>query len=282
MWVSACSDVGKVRTGNEDSYCVIDLSPTWEGHFFAVADGMGGYEAGEVASALAIMAAQDKLRQLLATSEKGNKAEKPDNAEKSDNADKTEKPSEEKAGVTLVGVPARNTLETVIRKAISHANDAILEECDRRPGCTGMGTTMTAALVGGGKLSLGHVGDSRAYLIRGGAIQQLTEDHSLVGELVRNGSLTESEAMIHPQRNILTNALGAGDDLQIDVISFDIQEGDILVLSTDGLTNLVRASEILEVVTLAIEPERVAEELTGLANQRGGHDNITVVVARLA
>ncbi|MCL5047094.1 MAG: Stp1/IreP family PP2C-type Ser/Thr phosphatase [Actinobacteria bacterium] len=276
MWVSARSDVGKVRTGNEDSYCVIDLSPTWEGHFFAVADGMGGYEAGEVASALAIMAAQDKLRQLLATSEKGDKAEKPDNA------DKTEKPSEEEADVTLAGVPARNTLETVIRKAISHANDAILEECDRRPGCTGMGTTMTAALVGGGKLSLGHVGDSRAYLIRGGAIQQLTEDHSLVGELVRNGSLTESEAMIHPQRNILTNALGAGDDLQIDVISFDIQEGDILVLSTDGLTNLVRASEILEVVTLATEPEKVADELTGLANQRGGHDNITVVVARLA
>ncbi len=244
MRVSVASDVGRVRAGNEDNYCVIDLRPAWEGDLYAVADGMGGYEAGEVASALAVLTLVDRVREGMS-------------------ADPQADP------------------EDVLRDAVFGADLAIFAEAQRR-GVSGMGTTLTVALVGRGKVRWAHVGDSRAYLLGRGGMLQLTDDHSLVGEMLRTGSLSEHEAMVHPQRNILTNALGTGGLSRVDTGCTEAAADDLLVLCTDGLTNLVTKEEIQARLADRSDLDGAARRLTELANERGGHDNITVLVVELS
>jgi protein phosphatase len=144
-----------------------------------------------------------------------------------------------------------------------------------------MGTTVTAALVNDGRISFGHVGDSRAYLLRDGALQQVSDDHSLVGELVRRGALTPDEAARHPQRSIITRALGADDNVDVDTWSIDAQEGDVVLLCSDGLSGMVGEDEMLRILSSGAGLQQVARELVVAANAAGGDDNVTAIVFRI-
>lgn len=238
---AARSDAGQVRRVNEDSYCSVRLDsprPLW---LWAVADGIGGYEAGDVASALAVQVLPEAVRRAWAAGR----------------------------------APA-----VFLSQAIAAVNDAILAEKDRR-GVEDMGTTLTAVIFDGEYLYVGHTGDTRAYLLRGGAIRQLTDDHSLVGELLRKGTLTEAEAMHHPRRNVITHALGIDPEARIDVCKERAEAGDRLIVCSDGLTTLVAADEIANAVLANPDLQAVATNLVDLSNLRGGYDNVTVVLADL-
>lgn len=223
----ACTDVGRLRQSNEDALVLADP-------VFAVADGMGGARAGEVASAMAVAA----LYGLAGGADE------------------------------LVG-------------ALEDVNARIHTAAQADATLTGMGTTATAALITRDELVIAHVGDSRAYLLRDGRLQQVTEDHSLVAELIRRGALTPAEAERHPQRSVITRALGAEPGVEVDVVRLVPQAGDVLLLCSDGLTGMVGDGEIGRIVggpgTL---PER-ARELVRAANGAGGEDNVTVVLVRI-
>lgn len=167
-----------------------------------------------------------------------------------------------------------------MRAAFRLANQKILALAQEKD-LNGMGTTLTALLLREETFILGHVGDSRAYLIREKKIQQLTNDHSVVGELLRAGTLSPAEAMVHPHRHLLTRALGTSAEVEVDVTAFRALLDDVLVLCTDGLTSLVEEEEIARVVERSYHPQQAADELVRLANERGGTDNITVIVAYL-
>jgi protein phosphatase len=221
------SDVGQLRDINED-YPLVDERLT----LFAVADGMGGHQGGEVASRTAIEA----LRASVAS-----------------------------------GLP--------INEAITRANDAVLKRAEGNDELAGMGTTLTAVVVAGGsQLLVGHVGDSRAYLLRGGVLERITEDHSLVEELVREGRLTPEQAEVHPQRAIITRALGVEPFLDVDLYTVAVESGDRLILCSDGLTTMLREREVERLARTESDPQRAAETLVDAANAAGGEDNITVVV----
>lgn len=231
MRVGARSDNGLVRESNEDGFLVGKT-------VFAVADGMGGHRAGEVASSIVLGAV---------------------------------------AELEGAGGPDADRLE----HAVLEGHRRVLTESKRRREYAGMGTTVTAALIAGTKLHLRHVGDSRAYLVRKGRASQLTQDHSLVGDMIREGKLTEQEAMVHPHRNVLTRALGTAKEVQVDAVEIELRPGDSVILCTDGLTNLVREVEIARTVIECSDPQAAADALVDLACRRGGHDNITVVVIHL-
>lgn len=231
-WGSA-TDVGRVRTNNEDSLFV--QSP-----IFAVADGMGGPAAGEVASAIAVAT----LKAALAN---------PDGHSRDALAD-----------------------------AVHQANLAIYERAGEDPALRGMGTTLTAlALVeeqGDDVLAVVNVGDSRAYRLRDGELEQLTDDHSVVEEMVRIGRLTPDEATLHPQRHMLTRALGIQPDVEVDCFGITPFAGDRYLLASDGLTNEVADPEIASILRRYEDPDDAAQELVHLARTNGGRDNITVIV----
>jgi serine/threonine protein phosphatase PrpC len=225
------SDVGRQREGNEDSFLV-------DPPLFAVADGMGGAQAGEVASRLAV--------ETL--------AEMP---------------------------PDEGNVEDELSEAIADANRRIHDRAQSDRELAGMGTTLTAAFVHDGKVTLGHVGDSRAYRFRDGDLNQLTDDHSLVAELERHGKLTAAEARVHPQRSMILRALGIGPDVEVDTYCFVGEPGDVFLLCSDGLSGLVHDEVIAEVLEGCETLDAAAEELIELANLSGGSDNITTVLFRL-
>jgi PPM family protein phosphatase len=219
--VGARTDVGRVRKGNEDSF-------TAEEPLYAVADGMGGHQGGEVASSVAL--------EVLGTGD--------------------------------------GTLEELVRKA----NDEVVRRAAKDPGLSGMGTTLTALRREGDTLRLAHVGDSRAYLLRDGTIQRLTKDHSVVQRLVDEGRLTADEAEIHPQRSILTRALGVDEAVQVDQGAIEPQPADRLLLCSDGLTSMVDEDAITGILVEHTDPQAAADALVEAANGAGGQDNITAVV----
>jgi protein phosphatase len=222
------SDTGRKRRRNEDSYVV---APP----LFAVADGMGGAQAGEVASKLAAAALEDTDPGTLSGPER------------------------------LVSL-------------IQEANRRVYERASSDPSTSGMGTTMTVALVEDAHVWIGHVGDSRAYLVREEKLEQLTEDHSLVAELVRSGRLSPEEADSHPQRSVVTRALGTDPDVDVDTFSIDPKPGDLFLICSDGLTSMVSDEGILEEISRHREDLRAAAKaLVRAANKGGGEDNITVV-----
>ena len=215
------TDPGRRRRRNEDSY-VIDPP------LFAVADGMGGAQAGEVASKLAAGAVKER------------------------GAD----------------------VESLIQEANRRVHQRSLED----PNTSGMGTTLTVAAVEDGAVSIGHVGDSRAYLVRDGSLEQLTEDHSLVGELMRTGKLSAEEAETHPQRSMITRALGTDPNVDVDIFSVDPRDGDLFLLCSDGLTSMVDDREILRLVgEKRGDLDGLVKALIKAANKGGGEDNITVI-----
>jgi PPM family protein phosphatase len=225
------TDVGRQRSANEDS---LVLRPP----FFAVADGMGGAKAGEVASAIA--------------AETFEAAGRPGEAPEAE-------------------------LSRLLREANRRIYDLAVGDESRR----GMGTTLTAAKVHGDEISLGHVGDSRAYLLRDGELEQITRDHSLVAELERTGQITPEAAEHHPQRSIITRALGPEPDVEVDTYTVAGRPGDLFLLCSDGLTSMISDDEVATILRGTQELERAADELIRAANQSGGKDNITVVVFRL-
>jgi serine/threonine protein phosphatase PrpC len=166
-----------------------------------------------------------------------------------------------------------------VQDAITSANEAVIERSRNDAELTGMGTTLTAVVVSGGRqLLVGHVGDSRAYLLHDGALRRITEDHSLVEELVREGRLTPEQAESHPQRAIVTRALGIDEPVDVDLYPLDVTVGDRVVLCSDGLTTMVRERDIERIARSEPDPQRAAEQLVDAANSAGGEDNTSVVV----
>jgi PPM family protein phosphatase len=225
------TDTGRQRKGNEDAYFA--RSP-----LFAVADGMGGAQAGEVASRAAIEAIENGL------------------------PDGPGSPEERLAGLVL------------------DANARIIEMARADRERAGMGTTMTAAYVTEGDVAIAHVGDSRLYRLRGGDLERLTEDHTLVAELERQGKITQEEAGRHPQRSIITRALGAEHDIQVDHHTWPARDGDVYLICSDGLM-MFPEEQIGEIVRSAPDLRSAARELVDAANAGGGRDNITVVLFRI-
>jgi len=224
------TDTGLTRGSNEDGLLV-------EAPLYAVADGMGGHRAGEIASRVA-------LEELLAAA------------------------------------PARLDAKALGR-AVRAANRAVIAAAAKSRTRTGMGTTLTAAMVDGSRVAIAHVGDSRAYLLHEGCLERLTDDHSMVGDLIRQGTLTEEEARFHPQRSVITRALGSDPNMVADVFDVEASPGDRLLLTTDGLTGMLADDYIAEILVAERDPERAAQTLVDAANRAGGYDNITVVVVDL-
>ena len=227
------SDTGRKRRQNEDAFVC-------EPPLFAIADGMGGAQAGEVASRLAAAAFEEGA----------------------------------------AAIQGEEEVATVVRAA----NARIFERAVHDPAVAGMGTTATVAVVdeSAARVTVAHVGDSRAYLYRQGALEQLTTDHSLVGELVRSGRLTEDEAAVHPHRSVITRALGTDADVEVDTLTLEVSPGDVLLLCSDGLSAMVRDEEILRVLeSTGGAPREAGGALIAAANAAGGEDNVTVVLFEL-
>ncbi len=228
---TAVTDTGRLRRVNEDAYYA-------RAPLFGVADGMGGAQAGEVASSIA-------------------------------------------AEALTAGVDERLAPEQRLVQVVRDANRRIHERSLSSADLQGMGTTMTVLLLGDDEVTIAHVGDSRAYRLRDGELTQLTRDHSMVGEMVRRGALTPEEAEHHPQRSILTRALGPDADVEVDVHTHGARDDDVYLLCSDGLTSMVGDDSIREALVAGGALHDVASELVRRANLNGGADNITVVLLRL-
>lgn len=231
--------MGMLRELNEDNCmsCSIEI-----GNLFMVADGMGGHNAGEVASSIAVKCISEFIC---------------DRVSQNDSA-----------------------VDEIIREAIVKANRDIYEESIKNSAYSGMGTTITVVVAEESMLHIGHVGDSRAYVLKDGKIHKITNDHSLVAELVKSGTITEDEAERHPQKNIITRALGIEDTVEVDIETAVINAGDIVILCSDGLSNMLHDEEMQQIVLESQDMESAARNLIDEANKRGGYDNITVVLAK--
>ena len=227
---AALSDVGRERDGNEDSF--LDRPP-----LFVVADGMGGAEAGEVASQTVVE--------------------------------------------VFTEAAAAGDLPDSLEATVQDANARIYAMAKENPERAGMGCTTTASFVSGGRVTVAHVGDSRLYRLRGGAFEQLTDDHSLVGGLVRLGQLTPEEAENHPQRSVILRAVGVDAQVEVDILQHELEPGDVYMACSDGLTGMVRDVVIAETLGMFPSLSQAAEMLIELANAAGGKDNITVVLFRI-
>ncbi len=243
------TDVGRVRTNNEDCYRIV--APQ---NLFVLSDGMGGEAHGEVASALAV---ETVVKHCL---------------------DAQANP----ASLVLDEMqPGWSAKTKRLSTAVHLANENIFKSAEENPERHGMGATLTAAWIDGTKLSIAHVGDSRAYLLRSGSLLQLTRDHSLVAEQVRRGILTAAEAEESEMQSVLLRALGAQPEIEVDAEEHILFPRDVLLLCCDGLTRMVTEPEIAGTLQAETNPTRAAEKLIALANERGGLDNITAIVVRL-
>ena len=237
------TDVGQTRPINEDSFYLSEYSQELDAAYVMVADGMGGHQAGEVASSMAITQISDVINQ------------------------------------GFMADMSPSAIKELLVRGIKKANSVIYDKGQTEEGCRGMGTTVTLCFILGETAFIAHVGDSRAYILRQGVLHQITVDHSLVQELLQNGKITEEEAANHPQKNVITRALGTDAGVEIDLYEFTLCDGDLMLLCTDGLSNMLPD----EVLTKMMQEGNgalhiLAKELVAAANERGGFDNITAVV----
>lgn len=239
MNTASRTDVGRIRTVNEDSAAVHTGA---DGLTIAVlADGMGGHQAGDIASRTTIEIMMEQLGPLRAEM----------------------KPDE---------------WEQAIAASIERANAEIYRQSLQNPQYAGMGTTVVAAVAASRRLTVAHIGDSRAYMLHNDCLTQLTDDHSLVNELLKSGEISAEEASVHPRRNVLTRALGTDQQARADIRHAAWQTGDILLLCTDGLSNLLDESEIIHTLQSRLSLQEKADQLVEKALKAGGEDNVTVVL----
>ena len=261
------TDPGKVRTSNEDQFLIAELSKrmqVWQtslpepklqvgedrAHLFLVADGMGGHSAGERASTIAVAAIEqftlNTFRWFFASDS-----------------------------------PGAQKVLAQFQSALSLADAQIVEEAAENPELHGMGTTLTMAFQLGAQLCIVHVGDSRAYMYRDGQLHQLTQDHTLVAEMVRSGAIQQEQVANHHLRHVITNVVGGPNPgVKVEARAFQVQAGDLLLLCSDGLTEMVTNEMIIATLDQDTAPEASARALVAQANDNGGRDNITVVIVR--
>lgn len=237
------SDIGKVRSENQD--CVRFVQNTLPSFsLLALCDGMGGARAGGLASEIAMDAFVSKITDSI--TEKKSKA----------------------------------ALKDILRDGVEYANQCVFERGSLDSACAGMGTTLVAAFLKGRQCLVVNVGDSRAYLISGGAISQISVDHSFVEDMVKRGSITREQARSHPRRNVITRALGAEDRVECDFFTPEFKKNDLLLLCSDGLSNIVSDSEILEIAEKHKNLDDIGRELLDLALLRGAPDNVSLGILR--
>jgi protein phosphatase len=256
MKIISCgiTDIGRKRQRNEDSYLVNDKL-----RLYVVADGMGGHAGGEFASKIAVSTVEEILK-----GEDRKKAKVPEKTYLDPEEERTEGHEQER-----------------LRDAITRAGSVIVRRATEEPELRGMGTTATVMLLLKDRAFIAHVGDSRAYCVRKGQISQITEDHSLVHEQLKSGLITEEEARTHQLKNIITRSVGVQEEVEIDTVVWQVEVGDSYLLCSDGLSNMVADHEMQDILAHN-EPESAARALVDLANQRGGDDNITLIVLRIA
>lgn len=241
MKFGVVSDIGMVRETNQDSH----FTPEDESMpLFMVADGMGGHNAGEVASGKAIEKVEEWMKE---------------NIKELTNIKK---------------------IENSVAKSIEYANKHIFDYSKTSNIFKGMGTTLTMGYIFNNKIIIGHVGDSRAYLIKNFDIVQITQDHSLVQQLIKEGKISQKEAKSHPQRNIITRAVGIASEIKIDVFTIDVNQGNIVVLCSDGLSNMISEKELAIIFSEEKDVQRACKIVVEKAKFKGGNDNITVLGIR--
>ena len=237
----AKTDTGKVREMNQDAYYISDSSS--EVKLYILADGMGGYKGGEIASNLAIKCTRNYIENNFKDTPKD-----------------------------------RESLIQLVASSMEYANMIVYEKSKEDKEFEGMGTTLEVCLIYNNKIYIGHIGDSRIYRIRKDFMRKLTTDHSYVQKLVKDGTITKEEAEIHPKKNMLLKALGCNAFVEPDVSVKGFLKDDILLISSDGLTNMVKQEDIFQIATGNIE--KAPQRLIDLANQHGGMDNITVIIIK--
>lgn len=242
MEIFARSDIGKARDMNQDSYLILEEENY---KLLVLADGMGGYKGGEIASSLAVNAIQNYIK---------------------NNFEATEKTTD--------------SILKLINDAIEYANMIVYEKSQEVEELKDMGTTLDTCIVFNGKLYIGHVGDSRVYRIRKNIIRKITTDHSYVEKLVKEGTITKEEAKNHPKKNMLTKALGCSSFVEPDLLYKVFQKEDILLMCSDGLTNMLNEEIIYNIITKQKSAEENSLELINLANDLGGYDNITAIIVK--
>ncbi len=240
LTVAARSDVGMIRSGNEDAFFA---HATREKGVFIVADGMGGHAAGEVASEMAVQIVSRELQELA----------------------------------DVYGEGARIRVADSLRIANRAIYDRTIQESDKQ----GMGTTASVLVMSGARYLIGQVGDSRVYLLRDGALRQLTKDHSYVQEQVDAGFLTPEQARYHPYSNVITRCVGASDVVEPDTYSGELKAGDVFLVASDGLTGMVDDRRLQQILLSRASAGRVVDALIAEANYRGGLDNITAIVVQV-
>lgn len=239
MEAFANSDIGKVRDMNQDSYYISDKDDKIK--LYIVADGMGGYKGGEIASKLAIESSKNYII---------------------NNFDQIKK--------------ERDQIIELIKNAIEYANMVVYEKSKEVPELAGMGTTIDVCLIYSNRIYIGHIGDSRVYRLRKDFFRKLTVDDSYVEQLVKEGNITKEEAYNHPKKNMLTKALGCTAFAEPTVLVKGFMKGDILLMCTDGLTNMLKDDKICEIIKQ--NSEQASKDLVKKANEQGGYDNITAVI----
>ncbi|HZV99727.1 MAG TPA: Stp1/IreP family PP2C-type Ser/Thr phosphatase [Methylophilaceae bacterium] len=243
------TDVGQKRDHNEDT-----VASDAEIGLVVLADGMGGYKAGEVASEIAVLTIVAELKETMAAQEPGHVD-----------------------AVTGMQVESR-----LLYDAVAKANESIYSVSQDQPQCAGMGTTLVVGLFTNNKLLAGHIGDSRLYRLRNDEFTQITEDHSLLQEQIKSGLITPEQAKVSHNKNLVTRAVGIDSEVELELHEHDVEVGDIYLLCSDGLSDLVEDEDIhLTLSTLSANLELAANQLIQMANDNGGKDNISVILARV-
>lgn len=239
MRIFAKTDIGRERKLDEDYFYA--SKPEDKIKLFILADGMGGYNGGEVASKMATEAARDYIQKNFAKSKE-----------------------------------SKEQIEQLMKDAMIYANDVVYKKAQSKQDLRGMGTTLDVCLIYNSKIYIGHIGDSRVYRIRKEFMRRITRDHSYVQTLIEDGKITKEEALHHPKRNMLTKALGCMEQVEPDVYTKTFIKDDIILMTSDGLTNMIKESEIYDIVKQ--DKLHATENLVKQANENGGYDNITVVI----
>lgn len=287
------TDVGKQREQNEDSvFQRVASSEDGDQGLFIVADGMGGYQAGEVASQLTVttissilasifqpLSEQPTIKLDQASLLPNSAATAPDTAIKPTDTSLAAEQKTRKLSETQVAI----AIEDQLRTAVLEANKAILNYGDRKTSARGLGSTVTVALIQNDQAYIANVGDSRTYLFRDDQLQKLTEDHSLVAKLVESKQITDEEVYTHPQRNLIYRSLGAGHkNIEIDIFHQVLRPGDKLLLCSDGLWEMVHHQDLEVLLKEQRDPQAICDKLITLANENGGEDNITAIVVHVS